>query len=510
MARRGAAFLSPAPLRMTANGAERPAKEGAQIHPLSDRRWKPISVPERVYWKPGVQPTLMPGTEKLVEANPCLKEALRCVEEGVKETAHLPENMLLDDYLDRRLNRRLLPKLCLLGVLSLSWYSFPTSSRLLLARLIPLQMGCFTAVAGVAGPILALISLAAPPTPNDAVRRSMLLYIVAALAFPFVCLLAVGGSSTGAILMDTVGITMCLGSLFFWEDLNKELNESSYYSKKSKLFALFRKALLSVVAVGVALRALVWNEAKANFVTYHKSLVEKVLKRFSASPALLSDPSATLTLGTILSVVYVLYAMVFCAFITDVGRYPYAREINTPLAISLRRWGILVDSPEPPEELILTDPRGGISPKGIRLIGRPERPGDKERVPKMTYPYLFHQIDMMEAQGKFQGMYKSLPRKTDPTESLKTWAVYAEIPEDESITDSADIVNPATVSEKRIQAILDEARERLEQSRERRHGSQDGMDDGVDGKYVPDEDSVEWLFFDPDDPKNDRPSTKFS
>lgn len=246
------------------------------------------------------------------------------------------------------------------------------------------------------------------------------------------------------------------------------------------------------------------------------------LRSTSPTLVLLSDPSALAVLSVLLSILYVLYALVFCTFVTDVGRYPYARKISSPLTIMLAKKGIFIPFVHD-QNIELSDSRGGLPSKAVQKIGKPDRPGQRENMPEMEYPFLFRQLDKLESEGKFSGMYRTMPPTSKKSNLIETWALFSEIPEDESITDSVEIVNPAKVSQKRIQAILDEAQDRLEESRSRRKGNgsrsqrqpktnnidsvdDDGDDDddnttqsGSSSPAFPDDDSIEWLYFDPDE-----------
>uniref|UniRef100_A0A7S2ZCH1 Uncharacterized protein n=1 Tax=Rhodosorus marinus TaxID=101924 RepID=A0A7S2ZCH1_9RHOD len=480
------------------SSVDRKPEEGDKIHPLGQRRWKNVNFPTRVTWNPGVPPELHPETERLLELNPLLKPALEAIEKGTRRSKPHMKNMLITDWFAEMYGPNYFRPVFFVGVLCWFWYSFQLSTRAVLVASLPYYSSLFGVVAFVGGLLQTIFALASSPEPTDAVRRIMLLYAATLLGYPIVGLLGAAGSFEGALAVEVVTVGMCLGSLWFWKDLNQELRSAQYRSRLAAWFVRWRMVFTVLAALGAVMKSLVYKSVSEFTLRFYQRGNQILLAMTSPTLTLFSDPGALLVVASALGVLYIIYSLVFFAFVTDVGRYPYARKIESPFALFLLRKGILVPLERAPDSLRWTDSRGGVPSEYIRTIGQPERPGEKENLPEMEYPWLFRQLEKLESEGQFQGTYTATGSASKTPQSfLDTWAVYAEIPEDESVQDSAEIVNPARVSEQKISAILDEARQKLDQGKRR---FEDGDDDDELTLYdEPDDDSVKWLFTDAGD-----------
>lgn len=239
------------------SGEKGPLVEGGKIHPLGQRRWRPIKVPERVWWNPGQPPELHPQTEQLVESNPYLREAIEIATRGSQRSHNLRKGMLLLDWFEQQYAPDIRPQVAAVALLAWIWYSFPAASRGAVLVLIPVQASILAATAILGGLFILAAALRAPLPQADAARRAFFLYLPTLTAFPVAAMLGASGNGSFAIFMELVGTFMALGSLWYWKDLNKEFRFGWYRARITRLFVRWRALLTTLLAVGVALRAAV-------------------------------------------------------------------------------------------------------------------------------------------------------------------------------------------------------------------------------------------------------------
>lgn len=249
------------------NGDNREGK----IHPLGHRRWRTISIPERVWWKPGVMPERHPAADRLMASNPVLRKALETMERSVERSSNVDvDGMTLVEWFEERFAPNLFPLFGLAGIVAWCWYSFPASARLLLTWMIPRYWIVFSVVAGLASMLLGVASLVLPPQPTDAIRRLMFLYGATTLAFPLTAILAASGYGYSAMAMDAAGTLMASGSLWFWRDLNAELASAAPRDRFTQIFLGWRKVFTALCALGLVFRALVFESVMKTYVTTYQ------------------------------------------------------------------------------------------------------------------------------------------------------------------------------------------------------------------------------------------------